>query len=222
LIHIDSRERDFNKIRNCNPFSIQMNTKISCLVSVRDLVISNIYSDPYLLVQIVESNKGVYENQVNNDVHFKLVRVESSRESSYYKNISPQTMVRLRDIMSITFKILRPNGKVLYSSVKDLYDIKVETIEDAKAYIESNSIMSEMSNRMELISMENVADLNVEEGEYINLFDKLLEDGMDYKILHMNKKENKILVESVESRNGTSFSKLMINKYQMAITLEII
>ena len=222
LIHIDSRERDFKTIKCSNPFNIQMINKITCLICVKDLIVNNLYSDPYLLVQIMESSKGVYENQLNSIIHFKLVKVESNRDSSYYKNIDPHTMIRLRDINSITFNIIRPNGKVLYNSFVDLYDIKLESKEDAKAYLENKSVISEMSDKMELINVDNLENVHLEEGDMVNLFDKGLEDNIEYKVIYLNKKDNKILLETLENRGLTNFSKLLISKYQIAITLEII
>ncbi len=222
LIHIDSRERDFSEMKKSNPFNIQMNNKITCLICVKDLVINNIYSDPYLLIQIMESHKGVYENQMTNEIHFKMVKIESNRDSSYYKNIDIQTMIRLRDINTITFNVIRPNGKVLYSGMKDLYDIKVESREEAKSYLESKSILSEMTDKMELIHIESLDSINVEEGDFVTLFDKSMEDSVEFKVLHLNKKDNKILLETLDNRTGANYSKILLNKYQISITLEII
>jgi hypothetical protein len=227
LIHIDSRERDVDQKRTSNPLVIVMESQITCLVSVRDIIIHNIHNDPYLLIQIEESNRGVFENQLRREIHFKLVKVETSKDSSYYKNSDSETMIRLRNISKITFNIIRPNGKLLYSNVSDIFNINVISRENAIQYFEKSNTLTSFENNMILITTDNMDLVNVNEGDTVALFNNRLDKSEEFKIIYINTRDNIILLECSESKELNPkatelYSKLLINKYQISITLEII
>jgi hypothetical protein len=221
VIHIDSRERNLEKNIKCNPFSIDMNDNITCLISIRDMIISNSITDPYLLVQISEYKNSLYENQLNREVHYKMVRKNKDSQYSYYENTDLETMIRLRNINKITFNVIRPNGKLLYSFINDIIDIsKINTEEELTEYLESHSMTESVDKtKLELIDI-SIDTLVV--NDTLILFENELDKGSEVKILHIDKKNKKVLVEYTEPKLLSNYKKVMINKYQMSISLEII
>ena len=221
VIHIDSRERNLENNIKCNPFSIDMNDNITCLISIRDMIISNSITDPYLLVQISEYKNSLYENQVNREVHYKMVRKNKDTHYSYYENTDIETMIRLRNINKITFNVIRPNGKLLYSFINDVVHIfKINTDEELTEYLEKYSL-TDSTDKAKLELIDIPVDTLVVKDTLI-LFENELDKGSEVIILHIDKKNKKVLVEYTEPKLSSNYKKVMINKYQISISLEII
>ena len=197
-----------------------MNDHTTCLVCIRDIVISNIHNDPYLLVQVSEYKKSVYENQLNRDIHFKMIRTNKDQSVSYYKNTDPETMIRIRDTDRVTFNIIRPNGKLLFSYSNDIVDVKIVSEADRKAYLENTVVITNPEEQNIELIQTNVA--NITEGDTLTLFDNEVEKGDETRVLYVDKKESKVLLEYVESKTHTSYKRALINKFQISISLEII
>jgi hypothetical protein len=218
VIHVDSRERNIVEFPKSNPFSIYMNDGTTCVVCVRDLVTTNLHNDPYLLVQISENTKSVYENQLTREVHFKLVRVHKDDTCAYYKNTDMETMIRLRDINKVTFNIIRPNGKLLYSYVNDIRETAPISEEQRVEFLENNKHLKEKN-----IEVFEIISDQVEPGDVLTVFEKDIEDGVEAKVLSIEKANNRVVVEYT---NGTltnvSNRRVLLNKFQVSISLEII
>jgi hypothetical protein len=149
-----------------------------------------------------------------------MVRTNKDQYCSYYINTDPETMIRLRDINKITFNVIRPNGRMLYSYTNDVCDIKVVSEEEKKSYLETTGIISNPED-------ENVVLLEVQfdslkDGDTLTLFDTEIEKGDEVRIVYVDKKGKKVLVEYVESKTLSTYTKALINKYQISISLEII
>jgi hypothetical protein len=136
-------------------------------------------------------------------------------------------MIRLRNINKITFNIIRPNGKLLYSNVSDIFNINVISRENAIQYFEKSNTLTSFENNMILITTDNMDLVNVNEGDTVALFNNRLDKSDEFKIIYINTRDNIILLECSESKELNPkatelYSKLLINKYQISITLEII
>jgi hypothetical protein len=218
VIHIDSRERNIVECPKSNPFSIYMNDGTTCVVCVRDLVTTNIHNDQYLLVQISENNKSVYENQVNREVHFKLVRVHKDDSCAYYKNTDMDTMIRLRDISKITFNIIRPNGKLLYSYVNDIREAASLEEDKLVELVEANHELKDKNIEV----LETVLE-HLEVGDLVTVFEKDVDSGSEAKVLTINKENNRVVLEHLDnSFTGGNNKRILLNKFQVSISLEII
>lgn len=221
VIHIDSRERNLQEHPKSNPFSIEMSDDMTCLIMIRDMIVSNVTNDPYLLVQISEYKNSLYENQLNRDIHYKMVRKHKDEQFSYYENTDPETMIRLRNISRITFQVIRPNGKLLYSSVQDVCDVtKVYTEEEKTEYVESVSSLEQLDQKKVEVLELALDHLNLH--DTLTLFDDAVEKGDEAQIIHMDRKNKKIVVEYMDGKSSTGYQKIMIHKYQLSISLEII
>ena len=218
VIHIDSRERNIVECPKSNPFSIYMNDGTTCLVCVRDLVTTNIHNDPYLLLQISEYTKSVYENQLNREVHFKLVRVHKDDSCAYYKNTDMETMIRLRDINKVTFNIIRPNGKLLYSYVNDIREAASLSEEKRVDFLETNPDLKDKNVEV----LETVPD-HLEVGDLVTVFEKDVDRGAEAKVIIVDRENNRVVLEHVdESFTGGNHKRILLNKFQVSISLEII
>jgi len=218
VIHIDSRERNIAECPKSNPFSIYMNDGTTCLVCVRDLVTTNIHNDPYLLIQISEYTKSVYENQLNREVHFKLVRVHKDDACAYYKNTDMETMIRLRDINKVTFNILRPNGKILYSYVNDVKEAATITEEQRVEFLDANQELRDKNVEV----LQTVPDL-VEVGDLVTVFEKDVEGGFEAKVIIVDRVNNRIVIEHLDDSFTNGHNKrILLHKFQVSISLEII
>jgi len=218
VIHVDSRERNIVECPKSNPFSIYMNDGTTCVVCVRDLVTTNIHNDQYLLVQISENTKSVYENQLNREVHFKLVRVHKDDSCAYYKNTDMETMIRLRDINKVTFNIIRPNGKHLYSYVNDIREAASLSEEKRVEFLEANPELKDKNVEV----LETVPD-HVEVGDLVTVFEKDVDRGAEAKVIIVDRENNRVVLEHVdESFTGGNHKRILLNKYQVSISLEII
>ena len=220
VIHIDSRERNLSVNKKCNPFSVDMTDDTTCLVSVRDMILSNVYNDPYLLIQISEYKRSLYENQVNREIHYKMVRTNKDQYCSYYINTDPETMIRLRDINKITFNVIRPNGRMLYSHTNDVCDVTLVSAEERKSYLETTGVISNPED--DNVELLEVQFDTLKDGDTLTLFDTEIEQGDEVRIVYIDKKGKKVLVEYVESKTLPTYTKALINKYQISISLEII
>jgi hypothetical protein len=218
VIHIDSRERNIVECPKSNPFSIYMNDGTTCVVCVRDLVTTNVHNDPYLLVQISENTKSVYENQLAREVHFKLVRVHKDDSCAYYKNTDMETMIRLRDINKVTFNIIRPNGKLLYSYVNDVREAASISEEQRVEFLENNKELSDKN-----VEVLEITTAYLEPSDMVTVFEKDVESGVEAKVLSVDKTNNRVVIEYTNS-NLTSGSnkRVLLNKFQVSISLEII
>ena len=220
VIHIDSRERNLQEHVKSNPFSVEMSDDMTCLISIRDMVLSNITNDPYLLVQISEYKNSLYENQLNCNIHYKMIRKSKDEDYSYYTNTDPETMIRLRNISRITFQIIRPNGKLLYSSVQDVCDIKVSTEEEKKEYLSTVSSLVDMDeDKLEVLEMSMES---LERDDILTLFEETVDKGDEVRVIHMDRKNKKVLVEYMDGKTSETYQKAMIHKFQLSISLEII
>ena len=217
VIHIDSRERNILECPKSNPFSIYMNDGTTCLVCVRDLITNNIHNDPYLLLQISEYNKSVYENQLNREVHFKLVRVHKDNSCAYYKNTDMDTMIRLRDVNKVTFNILRPNGKLLYSYVDDIREANSLSEENRLEFLEDNSGLKDRNVEI----LETSPDY-VEVGDLVTVFEKDVESGAEAKVLTVDRVKNRVVIEHIDDSYTSKNARILLNKFQISISLEII
>ena len=220
VIHIDSRERNLQEHVKSNPFSVEMSDDMTCLISIRDMVLSNVTNDPYLLVQISEYKNSLYENQLNCNIHYKMIRKSKDEDFSYYTNTDPETMIRLRNISRITFQIIRPNGKLLYSSVEDVCDVKVSTEEEKKEYLSNVPSLVDMDeDKVEVveISMESL-----EKYDTLTLFEETVDKGDEVRVIHMDRKNKKVVVEYMDGKTGETYQKAIIHKFQLSISLEII
>ena len=197
-----------------------MNDNTTCLICVRDIIINNIHNDPYLLVQVSEYKKSLYENQLNRDIHFKMVRTNKDQNVSYYKNTDNETMIRLRDIDKVTFNIIRPNGKLLYSYVNDIVDIKLLSDTDKKNYLENMTVITDPEDPNIELVQTNIT--NVTEGDVLTLFDNEVEKGSETRVIYVDKKENIVILEYIEQSVKVSYKRALINKFQISISLEII
>jgi hypothetical protein len=218
VIHIDSRERNIVECPKSNPFSIYMNDGTTCVVCVRDLVTTNVHNDPYLLVQISENTKSVYENQLSREVHFKLVRVHKDDSCAYYKNTDTETMIRLRDINKVTFNIIRPNGKLLYSYVNDVRESASLSEEKLTEFLENNKELNDKN-----VEVLEITTTHLEPSDIVTVFEKDVESGVEAKILSVDKVNNRAVIEYTNG-NLTSGSnrRVLLNKFQVSISLEII
>ena len=218
VIHVDSRERNIVECPKSNPFSIYMNDGTTCVVCVRDLVTMNLHNDPYLLVQISENTKSVYENQLSREVHFKLVRVHKDDTCAYYKNTDMETMIRLRDINKVTFNIIRPNGKLLYSYVNDIRETAPISEEQRVEFLENNKHLKEKN-----IEVFEIISDQLEPGDVLTVFEKDIEGGVEAKVLRVDKDTNRVVVEYTNgSLTNVSNRRVLLNKFQVSISLEII
>ncbi len=218
VIHIDSRERNIVECPKSNPFSIYMNDGTTCLVCVRDLVTTNIHNDPYLLLQISEYTKSVYENQLSREVHFKLVRVHKDDSCAYYKNTDMETMIRLRDINKVTFNIIRPNGKLLYSYVDDIREAASLSEEKRVEFLETNPELKDKNVEV----LETVPD-SVQVGDLVTVFEKDVDRGAEAKVIIVDRENNRVVLEHLdESFTGGNHKRILLNKFQVSISLEII
>ncbi len=217
VIHVDSRERNIVECPKSNPFSIYMNDGTTCVVCVRDLVTTNIHNDQYLLVQISENTKSVYENQLSREVHFKLVRVHKDDSCAYYKNTDMETMIRLRDINKVTFNIIRPNGKLLYSYVDDIREAANLSEEKRVEFLETNPELKDKNVEI----LEIVPD-HLEVGDLVTVFEKDVDRGAEAKVLTIDRENNKIVLEHVDDSFTGGNKRILLNKFQISISLEII
>jgi hypothetical protein len=129
-------------------------------------------------------------------------------------------MIRLRDINKITFNVIRPNGRMLYSYTNDVCDIKVVSEEEKKSYLETTGVISNPEDdNVELLEVQLDS---LKDGDTLTLFDTEIEKGDEVRIVYVDKKGKKVLVEYVESKTLPTYTKALINKYQISISLEII
>jgi hypothetical protein len=220
VIHIDSRERNLQEHVKSNPFSVEMSDDMTCLISIRDMVLSNLTNDPYLLVQISEYKNSLYENQLNCNIHYKMIRKSKDEDYSYYTNTDPETMIRLRNISRITFQIIRPNGKLLYSSVQDVCDVKVSTEEEKKEYLSTVSSLADMDeDKLEVVEMSMES---LERDDTLTLFEETVDKGDELRVIHMDRKNKKLVLEYMDGKTSETYQKAMIHKFQLSISLEII
>ncbi len=218
VIHIDSRERNILECSKSNPFSIYMNDGTTCIVCVRDLVTTNIHNDPYLLIQISEYSKSVYENQLNREVHFKLVRVHKDDNCAYYKNTDMETMIRLRDINKVTFNIIRPNGKLLYSYVNDIREASTIAEEQFAEFLDANQELRD--RHVEVLT--TIPDL-IEVHDTVTVFERDIESGLEAKVIIVDKANNRVVLEHLDdSFTSGNNKRILLNKFQVSISLEII
>jgi hypothetical protein len=56
----------------------------------------------------------------------------------------------------------------------------------------------------------------------VTLFDDAVEKGDEAKIIHMDRKNKKVVVEYMDGKSSNEYHKIMIHKYQLSISLEII
>ena len=228
VIHIDARERNVEEFVRCNPFCIYMNDNITCLISIRDLMVSNIHNDGYLLVQISEYKKNVYENQLNREIQFKLFRSHKDDQFSYYRNVDQESMIRVRDISRITFNIVRPNGTLLFGQKDDLFFVE-DVVNEEEGGGGGGGLSFTIGGGG---GVGGVGGLK--EGDTLTLFDKDINKGIECVVVSLsaspldkfiNNKQTVVKVSLVEKRVVVpqgGFKYAMCNKHQISISLEII
>jgi hypothetical protein len=149
-----------------------------------------------------------------------MIRTNKDQYCSYYINTDPETMIRLRDINKITFNVIRPNGRMLYSHTNDVCDITVVSEEERKSYLELSGVISNPEDdNVELLEVQLDT---LKDGDTLTLFDTEIEKGDEVRSVYIDKKGKKVLVEYVESKTLSKYTKALINKYQISISLEII
>ena len=160
----------------------------------------------------------MYENQLNREVHFKLVRVHKDDSCAYYKNTDMETMIRLRDINKVTFNILRPNGKLLYSYVDDIRETASLSEEKRLEFLEAKPELKDKNVEI----LEAVPDY-IEVGDLVTLFEKDVEGGAEKKVLIVDRVNNKVVLEHLDDTvTSGSHKRILLNKFQVSISLEII
>jgi hypothetical protein len=109
---------------------------------------------------------------------------------------------------------------MLYSYTNDVCDITVVSEEEKKCYLETTGVISNPEDdNVELLEMQFDS---LKDGDTLTLFDDEIEKGDEVRIVYVDKKGKKVLVEYVESKTLAKYTKALINKYQISISLEII
>ena len=172
-------------------------------------MVSNVTNDGYLLIQISEYNKSVYENQLNRDIQFKLLRTHKDANFSYYRNVDLERMIKVQDVSRITFNIVRPNGKLLFAQKDNVY----------------NKCTVQMDNNTSQISIGGGGH-DLVEGDTLTLFDKDLEKGVECRVVEAATKSQVVQVEWLEGSSAAAaaqnYKRAMSDKYQISLSLEII
>jgi hypothetical protein len=222
VIHIDARERNLEEYPRSNPFSIYMNDNTTCLISVKDMMVSNFTNDGYLLIQISEYNKSVYENQLNRDIQFKLLRTHKDTNFSYYRNVDLERMIKVQDVSRITFNIVRPNGKLLFAQKDNVFN---------NCTVQMDTSGGGGGNNTAQISIGGGSHHDLTEADTLTLFDKDLEKGVECRVVAGadSAKPQVVQVEWLEGNAAAaataaaaSYKRVMSDKYQISLSLEII
>jgi len=174
------------------------------------MMVSNVTNDGYLLIQISEYNKSVYENQLNRDIHFKLFRTHKDANFSYYRNVDLERMIKVQDVSRITFNIVRPNGKLLFAQKDNVYNNCTVQMDAAAA------------GKTSKISIGGSHDLT--EADTLTLFDKDLDKGVECRVVAAADSQV-VQVEWLEGGGNAAaatYKRVMSDKYQISLSLEII
>jgi hypothetical protein len=116
---------------------------------------------------------------------------------------------------------------LLYTNVSDIFNINIVSKDNAIQYFEKINTITSFDNNMLLITTDNIGTLNVNEGDTVSLFNDRFDKNEEFKVIYINSRDSVILLECLETKevnekSNEIYSRLLINKYQISITLEII
>ena len=174
------------------------------------MMVSNVTNDGYLLIQISEYNKSVYENQLNRDIQFKLFRTHKDANFSYYRNVDLERMIKVQDVSRITFNIVRPNGKLLFAQKDNVYN--------------NCTVQMDATDNTSKISIGGGGSHDLTEADTLTLFDKDLDKGIECRVVARTADSQVVQVEWLEGNAAAAaaYKRVMSDKYQISLSLEII